>query len=957
MKKTWEVEIEIQFKMQGLEFVAAAAALFLQCISLASCSKSATASVQQQQQVDFEDPTGYFTPDSLHGLYDQRATFDQYLTYSLRSLALVAGYDNDLHRYDSRHDLLDSYERLNWNHTSYSSPTSSSSSASAHSASFLSFEDWASAGGQTVRLRRQQARGRVDSSELSLFSDQGELAAIENELQQEECARQLDQLIEMALNLFRNFESFSSSRQLGLIELLDSFGSAPREQLLMGNNMWLGSYAQCSNSRVLQANAPPLLGRYCVAKLRSPNWSAGQLGPQEAQTSDQALKMGVCLPRSCNSISILRHSSKLETLIKMARLQQVPFSSYKLHQLHCLPDEASPLRQLSGSARAFVACLLAWLVFVLYFSVKFELQLARARSLSLPEPSNQQAGGWLEVFALRRAWRSLFGSPEGRASSATKLGQPNGRDESSARRNGGRVSLAPVDGIKVLSMVWLISAHTMLFFVRLIANGRDFWIIMSDARFMTILAGIFPVDTFFTVTGVLTAYLRFSKHSGGPMLRPGYWLEAFVRRYLRFMPLYLVVFWYSRDVSQYIGQGPMWDYATANTSLRAMCKLESFAVPLTFQANFKPIDQHCIKPAWYLANDFQFMLVTPIFVALLMCSKWFGYFALLGSIVASLVAQFYTVYYDPQFGDFSTLNNFKPMFATYLLTNLWKLYTLPYNRIAPYLVGLLTGHLMYSEENRSTSLGKLQRQAVKTTLQQAQACNQCQQLAKANVHQSNTVQAVRLQQAPGLLPPPPPVPNSLLFLESVAHQMDLACGKEKNEPIATICHPSQLASSASEESLVRDTSAGSSPSVSERHLCRRDIGKSAARERVVKLPTTPGAGGERQQAIGSNNLSALIDHFVCIRVWSPLMLLISIIYLPLITKLTSPQEGEQAHIGASLIIALTRFVWSIAIARLIYVCCCWRAKSLQADCLGGESTTNGPKTNDSFIIGLLEWPA
>lgn len=899
---------------------------------LAAITEAATAS-SVNLVVDDSDPTSYFESNSLDTKFNQRATFDDYITFSMRALKLIAGYDNDLHRYDLKQDLIGSFARN------------------------LSYTDDLSG-----------LKARVDPTETELLEDQSELTLIENELNQVNCGRHLDLLIQESCKLFKNFDSFSRSNQLNLIDFLDSFGS-PSSQLMKGNSMWLGSHEQCFNSKltILQqlTNEPAPGTRYCVGNFRSPDWARKQ-----APTGSESIKLGICLPNTCNSLSILRHKELIETLVKIVRFNQVPYKHYKLSNLYCLPDESSPLRQFSLSARLFILILSSWLTMVVYFSLKYEyyrMKWSHKDNIQNKKFQDSSIGHSksMKIFALRLSWAKLFEDniDESRCSalspSLTTLAtvipvnpgklvfeagsrvvndvqvlafpdsssgeHESGIDSSDSEQSSessvvvggslkpmktanilealkqsstnyssvnqiisggktveskstvlnrgikphntavgkstvcvllnqppvGSVDLSAIDGIKVISMIWLVSAHTLLFFIRTIANGRDFWSMLRDAKFMTIMAGIFPVDSFFTITGILTAYLKFKKNDGQAMGKASYWIEAFVHRYLRFMPMYLIVFWYTRDVSQYIGLGPLWDYATADTSLRSVCKQESVTVPLFFQANFKPIDQHCVKPAWYLANDYQYLLITPIFMGLIMRSTLLGYSVIALSIFASLVLQFLTVFYSTDLDDFGALINFKPMFGTYVLKNLWKLYVLPYNRIPPYLIGIVTGHLMYSlnkfpsKQNPQTSLTK-----------------------------DDDAQSFRKS------------------LDSIAS------------------------------------------SIPAYHESTRDI---------LKNPTDVG----KHKIIKPNNsygYFGALKSYICVKVWTPLVFLISIIYLPMLTKI-STQEGLLAKLGTSSIMALMRFVWSLAIARLIYIC----ATRFLED-------NNNSTRSDSFIIRFLSSP-
>lgn len=898
---------------------------------------------QKIDTFNYDDPTSYFRDRSIQKVFDGHISFDDYLSYSLKSLKQIAGYDNDLHRYDSNNDLINSFERN------------------------LSYSD-----------DLNKFRVHIDVSESSLLEDQSELTLIENEKNQAACGAHLDILIKESQKLYANFETFSSSKQLNLINFLDSFGS-PSTQLLEGNSMWLGSLEQCHKSRInvtgTGSDDDETSGaRYCIANFRSPNWVAGSIVDLIADKSgSQSIKLGVCLPESCNTISILRHKTLIDSLVKINRLTQVPYSSYQLTHLFCLPDETSPLRQFSYSAKLFILILSSWLTLVLYISLKYEYSRMIWILANGCEGDNTfeqlEKTNCVKIFAFRLSWSKLFeannqtrsfilkkdGESDGGESHSTTGGienrvfnleseQESGidssdsetnsvserkiqqsiilrsssnptikqmniidslktvdlllnqslktnkaqsfkinhnhiqqssivKEESSAvvlvnnnqstiRQNNNQqsskqqIDLSAIDGIKVISMVWLISAHTLLFFIRTIVNGRDFWSILRDGRFMTIMAGIFPVDTFFTITGILTAFLKFNKNNGQAMSKFSYWIEAFVHRYLRFMPMYLIIFWYTRDVSEYIGFGPLWDYATADTSLRSVCKQESIIVPLAFQANFKPIDQHCVKPAWYLANDYQYLLITPLFMGLIMKSTILGYSVIGVSIAISLILQFVTVFYSTEMNDFEALINFKPMFGAYILKNLWKLYVLPYNRIPPYLIGILTGHLMHNLNKSSQNQGK-QISTPSTSLDTKDLV--------ASEYRSR---------------------DSLASLKSFQNRTSII--ENNTEPMTAIL-------------------------------------------------------SENQFKKNSNNLFKALGSYLCIKIWIPLLFLISIIYLPMVTRIIT-QEGLAAKIGTSSLIALMRFIWSLSIARLIYIC-------------ATRFLENNPiDRSDSFVIRFLSSP-
>lgn len=837
-----------------------AAATTVSCVSASTCSHE----VARQTILVGDKLASFFEPSSLSTSFEGKLKTYQYIGYGLRAQREVAGYDTDLHKYDSSADLLGSFARN------------------------LSHQDSEQLGGKPLlKLKRKQLLPtNNDNNDLTqaIFSEQDELFKLENNLQQTECGRQLDWLISEARQLYNSPSSYLDSKELGLVNLLDSFGS-PSNQLAMGNNMWLGAYDQC-----LEGSRIGALGfetRFCLAKLK-PNVPA--CWPEQSEY----IKLALCLPSSCNSISKFHHSDRLESLIRTTSLRHgSPFARFNLSDLYCLPDEQSPLRQFSLSAKIFITLLSAWLTLVGYYSVKYEIQQVdksrkhtQAKGIAKSEPL-------VEMLALRLAWQSLFsttivkttnkqqtivdsGDNQAAAAAASRVtdlevSMSNNvivkqatQSSRIAQQVARRVDLSAIDGIKVIGMIWLISAHTLLFLIRSIANGRQFWQLLRDARFMTIMAGIFPVDSFFTITGILTVYLKFykSQQPKQQFARPKYWLEAFYHRYVRFMPMYFLVFWYTRDLSEYIGSGPLWDYATANTSLRATCKRESFAVPLMFGANFKPLEEHCVKPAWYLANDFQFLLVTPALMLLMANHKLVAYL-LIGLMVAlSLLLQFLTVFSWAELDDFGALINFKPMFGAYILKNLWKLYVLPYNRIPPYLIGLITGHLMFCWLKRAPVSDASDNNNLTTPIGNV-------------VHSKSSTNIANFEDS-----------NQYCPSASTRSQESLSQQQQRHHE--------------STSSIISSSSSG-------------DLQSGPKESRQLSSSALPDHGF----------VTALV-RYVNLDIWLPVMVLISIIYLPLLTLITKPYDGLQAKVGSSLLIALMRLVWSLAVARLIFVCCCRR---------------------------------
>lgn len=198
------------------------------------------------------------------------------------------------------------------------------------------------------------------------------LASFRNESKanlMDECGNQMNSLLIQTKQLYSNQNSFSKSKKLALIYLLDSWASVS-PQLMSGSFWWLGAYEQCLRAKFEKESA-----RYCVAKLRLESWR---------QNSIEHLKLGLCLPSNCNSYSIGSSLDKLAQVIRLSRLQGVPYNQLKLDYVYCLPDKDSDLRKYSFSAWTLVLLLSSWLCLVLICTLRYEFLVSQNGNANRP---------------------------------------------------------------------------------------------------------------------------------------------------------------------------------------------------------------------------------------------------------------------------------------------------------------------------------------------------------------------------------------------------------------------------------------------------------------------------------------------------------------------------------------------------------------------------------------------
>ena len=153
---------------------------------------------------------------------------------------------------------------------------------------------------------------------------------------------------------------------------------------------------------------------------------------------------------------------------------------------------------------------------------------------------------------------------------------------------------ASIDGIRALSMLWVVITHLCLVLSRLIPY--DAYVRMMDRSpwlFAWVLHGEKALDTFFVVSGLLIGMLLLSEHARKGHIRLR---RFFARRYLRLMPAYAVALLVLLASGVEKEKAP---YVWAN---------------ILYVNNFLPQKHMFMDPSWSLAVEEQFYVILPLFL-------------------------------------------------------------------------------------------------------------------------------------------------------------------------------------------------------------------------------------------------------------------------------------------------------------------------------------------------------
>jgi hypothetical protein len=198
-----------------------------------------------------------------------------------------------------------------------------------------------------------------------------------------------------------------------------------------------------------------------------------------------------------------------------------------------------------------------------------------------------------------------------------------------------------LNGIRVLSMIWIIWGHTYNYLgdhsyflvIQNVLDVLDFQKDRIDAQI--IINTLYVVDTFFLLSAMLVTLtiMHMLKKHGMP--RWYFWPIMYLERYLRLIPPYIMIFLLYIYVVPYIGQGPLWTakyFPMENTD----CHYYWWAYFLLIN-NFLPNGKgtQCLGYYWYVSNDFQLFVIAPFLIVPLYYYPLIGSFILFGILLSS----------------------------------------------------------------------------------------------------------------------------------------------------------------------------------------------------------------------------------------------------------------------------------------------------------------------------------
>ncbi|XP_066920656.1 nose resistant to fluoxetine protein 6-like [Clytia hemisphaerica] len=451
-----------------------------------------------------------------------------------------------------------------------------------------------------------------------------------------------------------------------ILQLFDSWSKLP-PGIFRGNQRWMGAVDQCSKIKT---------AKYCIANMDMSKLTGGAFGHDAMY--------GFCLPKQCDENDGL---NIIQFFTKEYLSGQITFKSKSWSKTLPLPVNCAK-EKYPYEERAFNICM-AIIGVLLFFGLIGTLvdeynQKQKAKFESDEKlPADPLHIKMLLAFSIPRNISALM---------STRM--PKG-------------AIGSINGIKVISMFWVIVGHAY-------ANmnnsqvGNYFKIKDVIHRYASlVIMNAYPaVDTFWLVGGLLVGYLslkRLDKTGGRLDL-----LMFYLHRFLRVTPLFMFILLFKYNVIPVIIQNDLLGILDDPTGGQKGCQ-RYWWTNFLYISNFYPKSfwRMCHPISWYLANDMQFYILSPVFLysiyhlekklANSRWKYWSGAFVIFIGVFMCFCVTVALIDY----------NDYPAMHAAYQLRWILKpnpranvrldpqdeTYDKPYTRIAPYLIGILIGYM------------------------------------------------------------------------------------------------------------------------------------------------------------------------------------------------------------------------------------------------------------------------
>ncbi|XP_035904568.1 nose resistant to fluoxetine protein 6-like [Anopheles stephensi] len=484
-------------------------------------------------------------------------------------------------------------------------------------------------------------------------------------------------------------------KEIWAMKVLDASGSQ-EPGFMWGHNHWIGSEKGCESTRtplsitlsdryrrnmkrnLVTALAPFELDYRIVFAKHQSAWQV-----DVKFQSENILHIGVCIPRSCTNDELHNLTARYfdENLVLAQDIYE--FKPNVLHVKNTALDRAF----WSKPSVFIIGLSLAFTLLMVYLAHSREQRLLEEKNnnhttgpTTVPGVAASADGGLAEEstfldrvidsFNLRKNLNTIF------------------------RTDTGPQSLPVICGMKSICCFLILCFHMQWYTFYTVHNPSVMLHYAEQIRFQLVSNAPLLVDVFFAISGFLLSYNFIRNRSKVQEVKANTLWEngklygkMLLHRYLRLSPMYLFVTVLGELTHSYIVEtSKFWVHERSDLGCQRYWWRNLFYIQ-----NLYPVDDFCLSWTWSLACEMQYyMLFTVLLFVYAKSSKFgkkmFGMFAI-GTLLFNIGL---------------TLNyRFIPSYDVLYNTG-DALYTAPWSRVSPYVVGVYFGWLMASSRDKFT---------------------------------------------------------------------------------------------------------------------------------------------------------------------------------------------------------------------------------------------------------------
>ncbi|RWS31087.1 Nose resistant to fluoxetine protein 6-like protein [Leptotrombidium deliense] len=485
--------------------------------------------------------------------------------------------------------------------------------------------------------------------------------------------------------------------QIRLINMIDATASPLSHGLLSGTITNFGSFDQCLavKSPTDEVTKQKIAGKYCVVKYALP------LPPRPDKLTMQT--------QVFNFKGTEWEGTFIETFTKFAQVFYERFGRFGV----CVPSTCTKrdIQQMLDFGKVMLneksKCncnLCAEMVgehvntTVSDCTVKEEMKLSVLQTLIIALFTLiallLAVGTFVEILTTHKASKNEFASECLQAKKSCLMRIilcfsiiTNGRTLLSTKTHS--QSLEAINGVKALSMAWILLTHTYLIPIKeTFAFARSFMDAVRSLPFQVILNGWVLVDSFFVVGALLVTYSQCRVMHKSANIN---YIQMILHRLFRLSPMVWFTVLLLLLIPQ-LGSGPLWkEYFNYQ---EGKCRKYWWSTILYIN-NWFTEDKMCLLHTWYLSADFQMFLFSLFFVHPMLRRPKLAMVLIGCTVLGSSLSTAVMTYWRS--GAPTVIFNTPSEVEVYKAAS--TVYTPTVSHVGPYFIGVLLGFLLFQNRN------------------------------------------------------------------------------------------------------------------------------------------------------------------------------------------------------------------------------------------------------------------